>query len=983
MKKIISALLAASMLTVFTVILPSCSANALDAPGGVMLNPDTLTLSWSEVDEARGYGVLVTDAASGETVREDSMLRTSYSLEGLDEGDYTIMIRALGDGEEFGDSAWASYDFHREYENGCLYELINNNTEYEIIGYGSSGSEVELGGLYRGKPVTSVGDTAFRGSLAESVVITDTVTRIGERAFYNNTHLVSVSIPDSVAYIGPSAFQNCVALSDINLPSGLTEISDDMFNYCRALGQIDLPDGLTRIGQSAFANCSSLTEVSIPSTVTEIDEYAFMGTALEEITLGGDLQTIGDNVFNGVQTLAAAYLSGATELQSIGEGAFEDCTALQLLTFPQAADMSEIGINAFSGCTSLASVTLPEGLKSLDNYVFYGCENLADVTIPESVTSVGANVLYGTSIYQTAADSGETYVFADNWLVGLVGENAASLTAVSEDSFGGREVVGIADLVFANLAGLEGIVLPLSVRYIGYAAFAYSGITRFVVNIGASLHDIGNYAFYMCENLSHINLMDSGLVSIGNYAFYGCTLVSNNENNPEMLVPGTVEHIGMMAFYDTGVYESASAEDMGVVYAGNWVVGYQNYEYGFMYAAYQAQGDPVSAANIVASYSLPSTISLRDETQGIADGAFYGHYGLSTLNNVSDVSHIGHSAFYWCDSLGSISLGRNVTSIEDYTFYQCGSLRTISFDNVTSIGRSAFYGCTGLTGIDLSGGLFGGVESLGDFAFYGCSALADIDLGDDITQIGRYCFFDCALTELTIPDSVTALGDHAFAECTELGSLQIGAGLTEIPDFAFVNCSSLVNIDIPANIDTVGSYAYYGCSAATSLNLADGVSQIGDYAFARLINISRIAIPASVVSVGDYAFRGCAGLQMVILPSSVEYVGDHAFFGCTAATIYSDASSIAPYWSSTWNSSYRPVIWDSVLSEDGSYVVSVIVSGTAENVNSFNPEAAPVRIGYEFVGWAEEEGATEAVYEAGQLGRVPAGTTLYAVWQPL
>ena len=39
--------------------------------------------------------------------------------------------------------------------------------------------------------------------------------------------------------------------------------------------------------------------------------------------------------------------------------------------------------------------------------------------------------------------------------------------------------------------------------------------------------------------------------------------------------------------------------------------------------------------------------------------------------------------------------------------------------------------------------------------------------------------------------------------------------------------------------------------------------------------------------------------------------------------------------------------------------------------------------GYEFVGWAEEEGATEAVYEAGQLGRVPAGTTLYAVWQPL
>ena len=46
------------------------------------------------------------------------------------------------------------------------------------------------------------------GAYVRRVIISDSVTRIGDNAFYDRTSLESVTIPDSVTRIGDYAFYN-------------------------------------------------------------------------------------------------------------------------------------------------------------------------------------------------------------------------------------------------------------------------------------------------------------------------------------------------------------------------------------------------------------------------------------------------------------------------------------------------------------------------------------------------------------------------------------------------------------------------------------------------------------------------------------------------------------------------------------------------------------------------------------------------------
>ena len=74
-----------------------------------------------------------------------------------------------------------------------------------------------------GNSVTSIGDCAFFDCTAlTSVTIGNSVTSIGVGAFYNCPSLTSVIIPDSVISIGNSAFRGCTALTNVTFanPNG-------------------------------------------------------------------------------------------------------------------------------------------------------------------------------------------------------------------------------------------------------------------------------------------------------------------------------------------------------------------------------------------------------------------------------------------------------------------------------------------------------------------------------------------------------------------------------------------------------------------------------------------------------------------------------------------------------------------------------------------------------------------------------------------
>ena len=241
--------------------------------------------------------------------------------------------------------------------------------------------------------------------------------------------------------------------------------------------------------------------------------------------------------------------------------------------------------------------------------------------------------------------------------------------------------------------------------------------------------------------------------------------------------------------------------------------------------------------------------------------------------------------------------GNDISEITDFTIPY----------TVTIIGSDAFNGCSSLTSIEIPEG----VTSIGGGAFSGCSSLTSIEIPEGVTRIGGNAFLYCfSLTSIEIPAGVTSIGDSAFEDCSSLTSIEIPASVTSIGRRAFSGCFSLTSIEIPAGVTSVGDYAFFGCFSLTSIEIPAGVTSIGDSAFEDCSSLTSIEIPASVTSIGRRAFSGCFSLTSIEIPAGVTSVGDYAFSRCSNLTIYCEASSKPSGWSSDWNYSNSPVVWN-------------------------------------------------------------------------
>ena len=285
--------------------------------------------------------------------------------------------------------------------------------------------------------------------------------------------------------------------------------------------------------------------------------------------------------------------------------------------------------------------------------------------------------------FQVFAETDGTFTYSvsngESTIIGLVDRNTVGAIEIPS-TIGGYPVTVIDRWAFFGCSGLTSITIPDSVTSIGYGAFyGCRGLTS--ITITDSVTSIGDSTFRGCTGLTSITIPDS-VTSIGDYAFYDCTGLTS------ITIPDSVTSIGSRAFYDTAWYIN---QPDGLVYAGK--------------VAYEYKG------------ICPASIDIMDGTLGIADDAFSGCKGLTSVTIPDSVTSIGYSAFKYCTGLTSITIP----------------------DSVTSIGDSAFSGCTGLTSITIPDS----VTSIGSGAFSGCEGLTSITIPDSVTLIGGYAFFDC------------------------------------------------------------------------------------------------------------------------------------------------------------------------------------------------------------------------------------------------
>ena len=78
----------------------------------------------------------------------------------------------------------------------------------------------------------------YPGGKRGAYTIPDSVTTIGDYAFYGRTSLTSVTIPDSVTTIGDGAFDCCDNLTSVTLGNGITTIEQSAFSSCYNLTDV-------------------------------------------------------------------------------------------------------------------------------------------------------------------------------------------------------------------------------------------------------------------------------------------------------------------------------------------------------------------------------------------------------------------------------------------------------------------------------------------------------------------------------------------------------------------------------------------------------------------------------------------------------------------------------------------------------------------------------------------------------------------------
>lgn len=306
----------------------------------------------------------------------------------------------------------------------------------------------------------------------------------------------------------------------------------------------------------------------------------------------------------------------------------------------------------------------------------------------------------------------------------------------------------------------------------------------------------------------------------------------------------------------------------------------------------------------------------------IQDGVLVSYSGTDTDVEVpSEVTSIGRSAFSGNTTMITVTLPESVVDIDAYAFSNCTALQNIHWSSsLQSIGDSAFAGCSSITDLYLPGTLdsigsavFSRCNNLqnvyvpksfpdpsGSFITYGPFLYNDADFTvvfeDGITRIPNSLFESSAISEISIPNTVTEIGAKAFLGCENLTKISLPENLQSIGSQAFNNCSSLESVWIPKLLQNVGGGFGYGpfvnCPSLKYINFQEGTTDILDNLFSGS-DITEFVVPDTVTSIGNRSFYDCNQLSKLVIPESVTSIGDEMAALSENVTIYCMENSAA------------------------------------------------------------------------------------------
>lgn len=351
-------------------------------------------------------------------------------------------------------------------------------------------------------------------------------------------------------------------------------------------------------------------------------------------------------------------------------------------------------------------------------------------------------------------------------------------------------------------------------------------------------------------------------------------------------------------------------------------------------------------------------VIIQDGITSIVDHAFYRCTNLNSVVIPDGVTYIGTRAFSGCGNLGSVTLPDSLEAISVEAFADCTALTDIEIpQNVTYIDNCAFYGCEGLTSIIIPDN----VTTIGYCAF-GYTNITSITIPAKVSQIGYRPFERCKkLTEIrvdpanawfssdshsvlfdkdktvilaapytlsgayTIPDGVSVIEEDVFAECA-ISSLTIPNSVTSIGARAFNNCKNLTSVTIPAGVTSIGDGAFSWCYNLTGFSVDSGNKNYSNDDRGVLFNKDQTelvmaphqlsgsyTVPTGVKKIKGQAFEYCRYIDSIRFEGDAPEFDANAF-SCGEYTVY-----YPDYWDTAILQDYGgwEIVWEPYVSDSG------------------------------------------------------------------
>ena len=569
--------------------------------------------------------------------------------------------------------------------------------------------------------------------------------------------------------------------------------------------------------------------------------------------------------------------------------------------------------------------------------------------------------VFAMSRAEAATFSNAQLAELNNYLVGMK-HTSSSTSKISFNEF--AEFTGITELpnnFFAN-SDLSEISLPKSLTnlgkvngYNGYTSDIsqgtglFSGCTKLTkitfpnntfFNSESTVNGnivsgvvIANNFCYGCSSLSEITL-PKGVVYIGDYSFGGTNIKS-------MVIPSATRKLGKLFITDdTGsnsvieeitvpalcttldyrmfqadslkgikIDESYVDRTTGEIYINPY---YRVDNYGCLIAWNNVSGDEL--------VRMPSLNEVYDEDDNLitefdfSSSLFsYNIIGVDAFRNVKNLTKVTLNTAKWSTQAG-IKIYSNIGGYG--ALVDSGSNYNALFEN-----------CPNLTEVIINGDwMEGGIVP--DRCFANATNLEKVQLVSGFEYIGEYAYYNNAITEIIMPDTIKAVAMKFVDKCNKLENIVFSKIITSLSGISYNNTlisglSSLRTITLPYLIELLPISFVHDCSMLEEFVLPNGYASYGrdingnhiivlhsdeyemityleqnpdfkqcnDYVVENGViyksnlttivkapfAIENIELPETITNISNYAFYECSKLTSIELPNNNITFGEVCF----------------------------------------------------------------------------------------------------------